>query len=82
MVAQAGAGEPGAEDGLAFAAAISGIPARVDVGGIDEVKAALNEGVEHLEALFLVDGPAKDIAAQHERGNLVAGLGQCSFLHG
>jgi hypothetical protein len=42
-------------------------PVRVDVGRVDEIESARNEGVEHVERALLVCGPAKDVAAERER---------------
>src|SRR5262249_22203026 len=56
--------QPGAEDRLRLAALVAGRPARIALGGIDHPPAALVEGVEHGEALVLVDRPAEHVAAE------------------
>ena len=44
-----------------------GHPARVDVGGVDEVEAGVDEGVEQRERGRLVGRPAEHVAAEAER---------------
>ena len=44
--------QPLADDGLGFAALVAGRPARIDVGGIDEVEAGVDEGVEQAKEVL------------------------------
>ena len=64
---------PGAQHGLRLAALVAGRPARVDVGGVDEVAAGLDVGVEHRLRRLLVRRPAERVAAETERGDLQPG---------
>ena len=56
-------------------------PGGVDVRGVDEVEAAVHEGVEDLEGGGRVCGPAEDVAAKHERNDLKAGSAEGFGLH-
>ena len=67
LVALAAAGEPLAQHGLGFAAAVAGRPARIDVGGVDEIQARFEQGVQHAKGLGFVQGPAEDVATKAER---------------
>src|SRR3546814_3153096 len=65
--------QPAADDGLGLAAAVARHPGGVRIGGIDGIEAVLDEGVEDVEAGGLVQGPAEDVAAQDQRGDIKAG---------
>src|SRR3546814_13434898 len=65
--------QPAADDGLGLAAAVARHPGGVRIGGIDGIEAVFDEGVEDVEAGGLVQGPAEDVAAQDQRGDLKAG---------
>ena len=60
---------------------MTGNPSGVDIGGVDEIQARVEGGVEQPEGIGFVDGPAKDVAAQHDDGNFNSGLSEFSFLH-
>jgi hypothetical protein len=44
-------------------------PGGIDVGGIDEIQAVIDEGVEDRERHALVGSPAEHVAAEDERRN-------------
>jgi hypothetical protein len=53
-----------------FAAGVARHPARIDVGGVDEIHAGVDPGIEQAEGQRLVDGPAEHVAAEAERRDL------------
>ena len=59
--------QPLADDRLGLAPRVAGSPGGVDVGGVDGPAAAVDERVEHAEALLAVGRPAEHVAAQHHR---------------
>ena len=65
--------QPLADDRLRLAAFVARGARHVDVGGVDEVAAAGDVGVEHGEGLFAVGGPAEDVAAEAEAGDVEVG---------
>ncbi len=73
--------EPLAEDGFGLASLVAGNPAGVGVGGVDEVEAAIDEGVEKGKRFFGIDGPAEDVAAEDKRSNLNVCVAESSGLH-
>ncbi len=82
VVAPAALGEPAADQGLRFAARVALHPRAVRVGGVDEVAAALGEGVQDVERVGLVGGPAEDVPAQAERGDGQTAEGTSTGFHG
>ena len=78
----AGLLEPVTDDGFGLAAGVAGDPSGVDVGGVDEGEAGVDEGVEDLEGGWLVDGPAEDVAAEGEWGDFDGGVAEFAFDHG
>src|SRR5580704_15264514 len=56
-------GEPFAEDALRLAAGVARREGAVGVRRVDEVPAAVEEGVEHSERRIAIRGPAEDVAA-------------------
>jgi hypothetical protein len=77
--------EPAADDLLGLAAGVAGLPRGVDVGGVDEVAARCDVGVEELERGGLVGGPAEDVAAEGQGQHLQAAGSEghaCGVRHG
>src|SRR4029453_1849805 len=74
--------QPRADHGLGFAALVAGLPARIDVGGVDEGEAGIDEGVEDLVRGGLVGRPAKDVAAEGDWGEFEARPAGLGFFHG
>ena len=78
--------EPVPDDRLRFATGVARRPVRVRVGGVDRVEAVIDEGIEDGEGGRLIDRPAEDVGAEHERGDVEAGgaegatLGHCAQL--
>jgi hypothetical protein len=70
------AAQPAADDGFRLATAIARHPGRVDVGGIDQVEAGIDEGIKQREGSLLVGAPAKHVAAERQWGHLQAGAAQ------
>ncbi|GAB2927732.1 hypothetical protein GCM10027028_28040 [Streptomyces sundarbansensis] len=66
-------GEPLADDGLGLTAPVALDPGGVRVGGVDDVAAGRDVGVQDGEGLFLVRRPAEDVAAEGEGEDLEAG---------
>ncbi|KAG1274334.1 hypothetical protein G6F64_015154 [Rhizopus arrhizus] len=73
LVALAAAGKPFADQRFGFAALVARDPARIDVGGVDEIQARVDQGVQQRVRAGFVDGPAEDVAAEGEWGDLQAG---------
>ena len=73
--------EPVADDGLALAAAVAGLPSRIDVGGVDAVEAGADKGVEQRERGLLVRRPAEHVAAEDERRDLQSASAELALLH-
>ena len=73
--------EPAADNGLGLAALVAIGPGRVDVGGVDGVEAMIDEGIEHGEAGLFIDGPAKHIAAEHQRDDIDTGIAKWTLVH-
>src|SRR6185437_4963918 len=67
--------QPFADDRLRLAAAVAGSPRHIDVGGVDEVAAGGDVGVEHREGLVAGGGPAEDVAAEAETEDIEIGAG-------
>ena len=82
LVAAFAVPHPFADDGLGFAALVSGNPARIGIGRIDRVEAGIDEPVEQVERGLLVGGPAEHVAAKDERGDFEAGLAEGALLQG
>jgi len=74
-------GQPLPEHDLGLAAGIAGGPARIDVGGVDEVAAGLEVGVEDRLRGFLVRRPSEGIAAEAESGHSKAGTTELAHEH-
>jgi hypothetical protein len=53
-----------ANDGFGFAATVALGPARVHVGGIEQVETGIDEGVEQRKAGGLIGRPAEHIATK------------------
>ena len=62
--------EPAADDCFRFAAFMAWNPARINVGGVDEVAALIGVFIEDTNRGSFIGGPTKDVAAEAERGNL------------
>ena len=67
LVTAPAAAQPAADDRLRLPADVAVDPLRVPVGGVDEVAAGVDVGVEDREGVALVDGPAEDVRPQAER---------------
>src|SRR5205814_1488993 len=74
--------QPVADDRLGLAAGVPGHPDGVDVGGIDQVEPAGDEGVEDAERRRLVDRPPEHVAAEGERADLDPRSPECPHRHG
>ncbi len=70
LATAAALGDPVPQHGFGLAARMSWRPAGIDVGGVDQVEAMVDEGVQQLEAPRRVGGPAEHIAAERPRGDL------------
>ncbi|KAG1469333.1 hypothetical protein G6F57_012230 [Rhizopus arrhizus] len=84
-VALAGTLEPFADQRFRFAAGIARHPRRVHVGGVDQVEAGVDEGIEQGEAGLLIGAPAEHVATEGERTYMQAGTAQfagCRHGHG
>ena len=77
----AGLLEPIADDGFGFAAFVTGHPSGIDIGGVDESEAGIDEGVEDLEGGGLINGPAENIAAKCEWSDFDRGVAEFAFGH-
>ena len=74
--------QPCPNDRLRFAAAMSGHPNRIGIGGIDEVEPGAHERIEHRARGCLGRGPSKDVAAEAQGSDLYAGAAEGAKLHG
>jgi hypothetical protein len=72
---------PAADDLLRDAARIAGVPARVDIGGVEEGAASFGKRVHHGERRRFISGPAELHGAKAERRNLQAGAAQAPVVH-
>ena len=81
VVAAPTTGEPVADDGLRLPATVARHPHRIHIGGVDEIAAAGNVGIQHCVGAALIGGPAEHIAAQHEGKNLQARPAKGSTYH-
>ncbi|MBP2480371.1 hypothetical protein J3A72_000663 [Stenotrophomonas sp. PvP093] len=85
LVALAAAGKPLADQRLRFAAGIARHPGRIHIGGVDQVEAGVDEGIEQGEAGLLIGAPAEHVATEGERTYMQAGTAQfagCRHGHG
>ena len=74
--------QPGADDRLRLAALVARHPARIDVGGVDEGEAGIDEGVEQLVRGRLVGRPAEHVAAEGDGGEFEARFAELALFHG
>ena len=81
-VTLAAGGQPLADEGFGLVAAVPAHSARIDVGGVDQVKAAVDKSVQQRKRSRLVGGPTENVAAKGQRGDLQAGAAQFTTLHG
>jgi hypothetical protein len=81
-IALAAAFQPAADDRFRFAALVARHPRRVHVGGVDQVEAVVDEGIEQLEAAFFVRAPAEHVAAEGERCDVQGGTTESALVHG
>jgi hypothetical protein len=72
---------PGADGGFALAAGTTGKPAGIDVAGIDECPAALEEQIEQLEGHVLVDPAPDQVRAEAQLAHLDGRGSQLQFSH-
>src|SRR5581483_5607113 len=72
---------PTPNDLLSFAAAMPWQPARIKIGGIEEIPSIFNEGVHDSKGCLLVSGPAPLHCPQAERRYLQARSPQFTVLH-
>ena len=70
-----------ADHAFALAAAVAFDPTRVDVGGVDQVEAIVDEGIEQVERRGLVGGPAEHVATEGERRDREAAAAEGTRLH-
>src|SRR6185503_11929653 len=73
--------EPAADHAFALAAAVALGPARIDVGGVDQAEAGIDERVEHCERRGFVGGPAEYVAAEGQWRDLQATAAERALLH-
>ena len=81
FLAIAAALEPVAEHGLRLAAFVARHPARVHVGGVDEIEPGADKLVQNGERSGLIRRPAKDISAQANGRDFEARPSQLTGLH-
>ena len=73
--------EPLADDRLRFAALMPVDPGGIDVRGIDEIQAVIDERIEDRERRALVGGPAEHVAAEDERRDFQFRCADAACLH-
>jgi hypothetical protein len=73
--------QPVADDGLRFPAMMARRPFGIDVGGVDEIEARVDEAVEQPEAHLLVRRPAEHVAAEAERRDEQFRFSESALLH-
>jgi hypothetical protein len=73
--------EPAPDHALALATDVPRHPARIHVGGVDQVEAVADEGIEHCERRSLVGRPAEHVAAEGERRDHEATAAERALLH-
>lgn len=61
---------------------VLGLPAAVDVGGVDEGAARVPEGLELVGGVVFVGVPAPGEGAQPDPGHTKAGTAEMPLLHG
>jgi len=54
----------------------------IDIGGIDEIEAFIDEGIQNAVRCRLVDGPTEHVAAKTKRNHFEAGSAKLPLLHG
>jgi hypothetical protein len=57
-------------------------PARIGIGGVDQVEPGVDEGIQQQKRSRLVDRPAEHVAAESEWRDLESGTPQLAFFHG
>ncbi len=72
---------PSADDGLGYAAGISLYPARIDIGGIDEIDAGFYCRIQNFKRQLLICRPPELHAAHAQRRDFQAGLSPITVLH-
>src|SRR6267378_3444658 len=72
---------PRPQHGLRFPARVARYPAGVHVGGVDEVAAGLDVGVEHGLRRLLVRRPPERVAAETQGGDSQPGATQLPHQH-
>ncbi len=66
FIAYAGARlQPAANNGFGFTALIALRPAGIHIRRIDSIKTVVNKSIKNGKTGFLIDGPAKDVAAKY-----------------
>ena len=73
--------QPLADDGLALAPRVAGVPARIHIRRVDEIEACAGEGVEQPERGRFIGGPAEHVAAKGERRDRQARLAELPLFH-
>jgi len=68
--------EPAAHDGFRFATLVARHPGRVHIGGVDQIEAGIDEGVQQCKRGLLVRTPAKHVAAKRDGGHFEAGTAE------
>ena len=81
FVALAAVLKPVANDRLALAALVTGHPCGVTVRGVNKIQSRIHKGIQYLERCGFVGGPAKHIAAQHQRRYFYSGFSQLALSH-
>ena len=73
--------EPAPDQDLRFTAAVARCPGRIHIGGVDQVEAGLDKGIEQRKGGSLIHAPAKYVAAKGQRGGMKAGTAQLTGGH-
>ena len=73
--------QPVANDDFGLTAFVAGVPARINVGAIDEIEAARDERIEQGEGCILIGRPAEHVAAEGDRGDVQRGLPKLPLFH-
>src|SRR5207253_2499599 len=81
VVAPAAPLQPLADQALGFAAFVAGHPGGIDVRRVDHHAACVGKAVEDGEGFLALDGPAEDIAAEHQPRRPQPAAAESPYVH-
>ena len=81
LAALAGSCQPFADEGFRFPTGMSGHPARIHVGSVDEIESLIHEAIEQTPRSRFIRCPAEHVAAKGQVRDFQAGTAQFAVFH-